>query len=333
MTAVFLAAALLTGSVTVDRGDYVIHAETIGQGKPMVAIAGGPGFSGRSVYGVGLATRKHLKTYLFDQLGTGKSRMKDPATSVEAKVDLYSTIADLEALRKSQGIKKWTVFGQSWGVIVALIYAAEHPGAVEHLVLTSVPGLSYDGQVLSTNLGKIIPAEVENKLIEATRKEGLTPDEQLAIGVMGVLPYYFNWPQEGIDLAAKAPTDLFSPPVFRALQKHIRSTMEYRKSLEKLPRTRFPVSMLQGHQDPCGAAMPYILRDSFLKQAKVTMLDSCGHFTWLEEYPYFTEWIYQSLKLGSLDWFEDWYKLEQPKFESELKELDRLGWPFGPASP
>jgi proline iminopeptidase len=45
---------------------------------------------------------------------------------------------DLERLRRSAGIERWTVFGCLWGSVLALRYAQAHPDRVAALVLNSV---------------------------------------------------------------------------------------------------------------------------------------------------------------------------------------------------
>lgn len=324
---------ILGTSLSVDRGDYRIHAQVIGEGQPLVAIAGGPGFSGQSVWGVGFGARKACKTYLFDQLGTGQSQMKHPEKPLEGSVSLLSTVDDLEALRKATGHKKWIVFGQSWGVIVALVYAARNPGAVDHLVLASVPGLGFDGRVLGTNLAKSIPDEVEKQIADISLDPAISDAEKADRALQLVIPYYFHDPMFGRNLAKRAPVGMFAPHVFLALQENILGTKGYAEDLRALRRTKFPVTMIQGHQDPCGAAMPYLLKDEFFPRAKVYMLDRVGHFSWMEERELFFTVFHQSLKLPMPDYLTAENLLDNPAGDRELAEMEEHGWPFGaPAS-
>lgn len=283
-------------AIEVDRGSHVIHAAVLGTGKPMVALAGGPGFSGRAVWGIGFGVKDSVKTYLFDQLGTGKSRMKAPGSDLTPHLTLDETLADLEALRKASGAKKWVVLGQSWGAIVALNYAAKYPGNVEHLILTSVPGLDLDGFVLQENLAKRVPKAVQEKLNQFAARPGVSEEDAISKSVLGILPYYFHEPEIGQVLAKSAPAEMFSPKVFLGLQGYILTTERYRTNLARLKSTRFSVTMIQGHQDPCGAAMPYLLRERFFPRANVWMVGSCGHFPWIEQPLKFFDIIHTALK-------------------------------------
>lgn len=191
---------MLALSVLIASQSHSVQAESVGKGKPMVAIPGGPGFGGRAVWAIGFGMREGVKTYLFDQLGTGKNQPKG-----EMQISLDGTIEDLEALRKQAGHKKWIVFGQSWGVIVALVYAARHPQAIDSLVLTSIPGIGPESWVLSQNLQREIPESVSNDLTKIELDTDLSEEEKLTFQVPAVLPYYFYNHQQGKKLLGQSP--------------------------------------------------------------------------------------------------------------------------------
>jgi len=329
MLALALAAFSLQASVVVDRGDYVIHADVIGSGRPVVAIAGGPGFSGRSVWGIGFGMRERCRTYLFDQLGTGQSKLKSASGKLDDYVGLDKTIADLEALRKKAGLTKWTVLGQSWGVIVSLVYAAKHPEAIDHLVLVSIPGIGHDGTELSQNLDAKIPKPVMDKMIEFELRQDIPEEEKLATQVLGAMPYYFHDVEIGERLAKAAPAGLFAPKVFMLLRKHVLNPTAYREDLKRLNSFKRPVTMIQGHQDPCGAAMPYQLKEDYFPHAKVRMLSGAGHFAWLESRRSFFFELHQALKLPLPAYLQRLGEWEDPARDRELEAMEKLGWPFG----
>jgi proline iminopeptidase len=103
------------------------------EGQPVLFIHGGPGA------GFGPAHRrlfdpKHFRIILFDQRGAGRSRphadLRDNTT--------WDLVSDIEKLRAHLGIKKWMLFGGSWGSTLALAYAETHPEAVSHMVLRGI---------------------------------------------------------------------------------------------------------------------------------------------------------------------------------------------------
>ena len=77
---IFLFPILSFGQVDsgyVDIKDGVIFYRVFGEGEPMVFLNGGPGFSseGYEMYAKTFASKKR-KVILFDQRGTGKSKLK-----------------------------------------------------------------------------------------------------------------------------------------------------------------------------------------------------------------------------------------------------------------
>lgn len=71
----------------------------------------------------------------FQQRSGGRSQLvSDPA---RLSAEYY--VRDLEALQRHFGLKRVTLIGQSWGAMLAAMYAARHPESVERLLLLS-PG-------------------------------------------------------------------------------------------------------------------------------------------------------------------------------------------------
>ncbi len=117
----------------IDVGDgHRVYVEQCGnpEGKPVVVLHGGPGG------GCSPAMRRYFdpavwRVILFDQRGCGRSR---PHASVEANTT-WHLVADMELMRETFGIERWTLFGGSWGATLALIYAQTHPERAAALVL------------------------------------------------------------------------------------------------------------------------------------------------------------------------------------------------------
>jgi len=119
-----------------ETGDgHALYFEQSGtaSGKPVVVLHGGPGG------GTSPEMRRYFdpgayRIVLFDQRGCGRSR---PHASLEANTT-WDLVADIERLRGHLGIKKWQVFGGSWGSTLALAYAQAYPAAVTELVLRGI---------------------------------------------------------------------------------------------------------------------------------------------------------------------------------------------------
>jgi len=112
-----------------------IYVEECGNknGLPIVYLHGGPGGS------IDAKNRRYFnpKKYriiLFDQRGSGKSRPK----GLTINNTTNHLIADMERIRNILKIKKWILFGGSWGSTLALVYSIRYPSYVLGMVLRGV---------------------------------------------------------------------------------------------------------------------------------------------------------------------------------------------------
>ncbi len=103
------------------------------KGKPVVFLHGGPGGAVSAVMRRFFNPRKY-RVILFDQRGCGRSR---PHASLIDNTT-WHLVADIEALRVHLKIRRWQVFGGSWGSTLALAYAQRHPERVTELVLRGI---------------------------------------------------------------------------------------------------------------------------------------------------------------------------------------------------
>ena len=112
-----------------------IYVEESGNpdGQPILFLHGGPGG------GCGAKQRrffdpKYYRIILFDQRGCGKSTPLGETKENTTK-DL---ISDIETIRKHLNIKKWILFGGSWGSSLALAYGVRYPEYLIGLILRGV---------------------------------------------------------------------------------------------------------------------------------------------------------------------------------------------------
>ena len=146
---------------TLEVGDgHSLYYEQSGKpdGKPALVLHGGPG-SGSTP-----AARREFdpdcwRVVLFDQRGCGRST---PHASIpQADLSTNTTphlIADIERLRSALGIEKWLVRGSSWGSVLALAYAEQHPERVCGMVLAGVgSGRRVETELMTRGLGRLFP--------------------------------------------------------------------------------------------------------------------------------------------------------------------------------
>jgi proline iminopeptidase len=103
------------------------------EGTPVVFLHGGPG-QGSQTFArfAGPALERDLRMVYLDQRGSGRSeRPWNDAYSLDLLVD------DIDQLRRAWGVEKIALVGHSFGTILALEYAANHPEHVERVVLAA----------------------------------------------------------------------------------------------------------------------------------------------------------------------------------------------------
>ena len=102
-------------------------------GVPVLFLHGGPGAScepcHRQYFDPNLY---HI--ILFDQRGSGQSTPHAELTDNTT----WHLVDDIECIRQQLGIKKWILFGGSWGSTLSLAYAETHPGHVLGLILRGI---------------------------------------------------------------------------------------------------------------------------------------------------------------------------------------------------
>jgi proline iminopeptidase len=102
-------------------------------GKPAVFLHGGPG-GGTDAKMRTFFDPRVYRIVLFDQRGCGKSR---PHANLVDNTT-WHLVEDIERLREHLGIKRWLVFGGSWGSTLALAYAQTYPDRATELVLRGI---------------------------------------------------------------------------------------------------------------------------------------------------------------------------------------------------
>src|SRR5438093_739278 len=122
-----------TTETTVELNGVRLYTRRVGHGPPVVVLHGGPG----AHHDYLLPQYDHLaeggRTLLYyDQRGGGRSPVPR-----DIPVGWREHVVDLEALRGHWGLDRLTVIGYSWGGLLALLYALEHPDRIARLALVS----------------------------------------------------------------------------------------------------------------------------------------------------------------------------------------------------
>jgi proline iminopeptidase len=139
-----------------DVGDgHRLYWEACGNpdGVPVVFLHGGPGAGSAPVHRR-FFDPDYYNIIIFDQRGSGRSV---PHASLREN-NTQNLIGDIEMLRRHLGVKKWLVFGGSWGSTLGLAYGQAHPDSCHGFVLRGVfTGRQRELDWFIHDMGRIFP--------------------------------------------------------------------------------------------------------------------------------------------------------------------------------
>lgn len=122
------------GRLAVDEAGHEIYYRLFGEDdETLVGLHGGPGADHRYLSRLGELASDGLQVLLYDQLGSGKSDVPDDSSLWVVP----RFVEELETVRTALGLGPVHLMGQSWGGILALQYALDHPEGVRSLVLSN----------------------------------------------------------------------------------------------------------------------------------------------------------------------------------------------------
>jgi len=117
----------------VDANGVLVYYKTLGNGKPLMLLHGGPGASHDYFLPYLLPLARTNRLVFIDERGSGRSERLEDASlyTVENMAD------DVEAVRKALDLGKVNVLGHSYGGVLAQAYALKYQDNIDHLVLAS----------------------------------------------------------------------------------------------------------------------------------------------------------------------------------------------------
>ena len=114
------------------------YYKTFGKGEPLLIINGGPGMNSNGFENMAKTLSENQKTIIYDQRGTGKSKLAKLNANT---ISMQLMADDIESLRKHLKIEKWNILGHSFGGMLASYYATVYPNSIDKLILSSSGGV------------------------------------------------------------------------------------------------------------------------------------------------------------------------------------------------
>jgi len=264
-----------TESVRVPGAELFVRR--VGAGPPVVVLHGGPGADHEYLRPGFDALADGRELIYYDQRGGGRSPV-----SRDVPVGWTEQVADLEGLRQHWALEQLTVVGYSWGGLLALLYALQHPGRIGRLALVSpAPAWRearerFEAVFSHRNLD---PAFQEERRV--LRDSGLRERDPAAfqrrIFELSVAPYFFD-PSRARDLTPFRVVGRTQQEVWQSLGNY-----DLRPRLPEL--AGIPALVLHGEADPI--PIDVARRAAELLGAEFHPVPRCGHVPYVEAFDTF----------------------------------------------
>ncbi len=261
-----------------------------GSGPTVVFLHGGPGDNHRSMQSAAEPFVSHFRCVLYDQRGTGDSRL-ERLDDISLYADAF--VEDLDALRIELGEERLRVAGHSWGATLALIYGVNFPEHADHMALVGLGPLDDEmSAVASANRLAHLSAEqrANYQTLSGQQRAALEAGDAEACRAIGA---------QRMRLSLRSA--IFSPAIADAhTDEHLqdmgdlhlvslvnqlvsRSWQKARAGIwERLKCVTAPVLILYGYQDFEPITQAYRLKEH-VPQAQLCFLNQCGHIPWIEQ--------------------------------------------------
>jgi len=275
----------LSGAVSADVVDSKVTRDGIDlfykivgppSGDYVLVLSGGPGEDIHSMQGIADELGKKYRCIMWEQRGTGRSKLPsyDPST-----INLNAYVDDIEALRKQLPAGKFIVVGNSWGMILGLAYAGTHSDAVRAVVTVGSGPITFEylGVFSDNQITRLGPCEMEMR--DFWREPSRANSDRASFDRLraATIAYFYDR-KKALEMQMELDPKDYNfrvPPAFLKAE----GKYDFRPKLKTITA---PVLLLQGRQDLAGEAN-ICEAHSLIKNSTLAFIDKCGHMPWLEQ--------------------------------------------------
>jgi proline-specific peptidase len=259
-------------------GDTRLFVVERGRGDPLVILHGGPGLDHHMFgdYLDPLADRYRL--IFVDQRSQGKSDRAPEETWT-----IRQMAADVVSLARSLHLDRYTILGHSFGAMVALQNAVDHPGeAALSIISCGVPSAEYL-KTVDENLHRFEPESLRAQVTSSWEREaGAKTQEDVESLLKDQMPFHFGDPLDPriSEYAARTAGAVYAPDVLSHFAQQEYGGIEV---ADRLGDVTHPVLVLAGSRDrTCGIKAAEAIA-SGIPDAELVVFEHSGHMTFVEE--------------------------------------------------
>src|SRR5438105_12756426 len=265
----------IDGKVTRDGIDLFYRVVDPMSGDYVLVLSGGPGEDIHSMQGVADELGKKYRCIMWEQRGTGRSKLPRYDSST---INLNAYMEDIEALRKQMHVEKFIVVGNSWGMMLGLAYAGTHPNGVRAVVTIGSGPITFEylGVFSDNQFARLGACELEVRdFWKDPARESADSDRAAFERLRAATVAYFYDRKKALLMAAELDPKDYNFHVPRAFLS-AEGKYDFRPKLKTITA---PVLLLQGRQDIAGEAN-IVEAHSLIKNSTLAFIDKCGHMPW-----------------------------------------------------
>ena len=254
----------------------VFSSPPVGSSPPLICVNGGMLYDHSMLWPALSPLAIDRQVILYDQRGRGESSA--PADPSSATID--DDAADVGALRRALGVRRWDVLGHSWGGGISMLGAAADESGIRRMVLVDpVWPTSKWMPVVRRNVLERLTGEQREAVARIPEEALGTPDPELHSTYSRAV--YPAWFADG-ELASRfTPPHAISSTGAAVLARLRREGYDWRDRLRALSTSTL---VIHGEQDP----LPYLplanaADESYiLRNVQLAVVPSSGHMPFWE---------------------------------------------------
>ncbi|PZG17678.1 hypothetical protein C1I95_14980 [Micromonospora craterilacus] len=249
----------------------------VGSGPPLVCVPGGPGQAAEYLGEWG-GLSAHRTLILLDNRGSGASPVPEDPTTY--RVDRL--VRDIEALRSHLRLDRMDLLGHSASGGTCLLYAAEYPHRLDHLVVVA-PSLRVVGIQSDLGVDEVLARRVHEpwyaEAVAALHAEATSPQELERYRWLAAPLLYGRWNDAARAQAVAEPAQ-FAEPARDGFYTDFAPDSALPKRLGALT---VPVLLVAGEHDiwPTYEAVRELA--ALFRDAELTVQPDAGHFPWVDD--------------------------------------------------
>lgn len=262
----------------------VIYYKTVGQGRPLIVLHGGPGSSHDYFLPYLLPLAQHHQLIFLDERGSGRSERLADAK----KYTLDAMACDVDALRRGLNLGPTDVLGHSFGGILAQAYAIKYAKNVTRLILagtsSSAARLNADFKQIKDSLKPDLRAKIDS--LEAKGilgADGAQLPEYRRAADEAELPYNYwvkppPWSAPGEDLGWDVLNEMWGSKS----DFHIDGNLTGYNFVPELRKLSMPTLVIAGDHDlPSIATLEET--HAAVAHSELVVVKNSGHMTFVEQ--------------------------------------------------